>query len=115
MQSIPFSVPDLHGGFSEGRGRVHIDGDDIVFETQVKLLSIFDRRPQTHRIELVDLESVRHKRTVLGDRITICTRPMTLVTEIPGSANGELVLKVKRRHRAAVDDLLERLRLWVVS
>ena len=112
MQSIPFTLPDVHGGLSEGTGAVYVEGDELVIEAQVKLLSLIDRKPQAYRIELIDLESVAHRRTVLGDRVTIRTRPLDLLADVPGAGNGELVLKFKRRHRAAVDDLLDRLKLW---
>ena len=43
MLSIPFSTGDVHGGFSEGRGAIHVDGDELVIEVQVKVFGMFDR------------------------------------------------------------------------
>lgn len=113
MTSIPFKTGDVHGGFSECRGAIRVDGDDVVIETQVKLIGMFEQSAKTHRFELTDLEEVRHKRGLFRDRITLRTRPMSLITDVPGSENGALVLRVKRRHRADVDRFLDRLDLWV--
>jgi hypothetical protein len=113
MKSIPFATGDVHGGFSEGRGTICIDGDEVVLELQVKFLSLFERAAETHRFELTDLEEVRHQRGLLNDKLTIRTNPMDIVSSLPGAANGALALKVKRRHRADVDRLIDRLDLWI--
>ena len=114
MQSVPFSISDAHHGFSEMRGSIYLDGDDVVIEVQVKFLSLFDRPAQTFRFDITDLEAVRHRRGMFSDSVTIRTRPMERATDIPGSADGAICLKVKRRDRRAVDLLLDRLDLWVV-
>ena len=113
MLSIPFSTGDVHGGFSEGRGAIHVDGDELVIEVQVKVFGMFDRGAQTFRFELTDLEEVRHKRNPFRDKVTIRTRPMGLVADVPGATEGALPLLFKRRHRAQVDALLDRLDLWL--
>ena len=113
MQSVPFKVHEVHGGFSEARGALYIEGDDLVVEVQTSLLGLFQREPETYRIELTDLEEVRHKRGLTGDRLTLRTRPMDRVAAIPGGGKGELCLVVKRAHRRALDALLDRLDLWL--
>ena len=113
MLSIPFSTGDVHGGFSEGRGAIHVDGDEVVIEVQVKVFGMFDREAQSFRFEMTDLEEVRHQRNLFRDKITIRTRPMSRIGEVPGSTEGALPLSFKRRHRAQVDALLQRLDLWL--
>ena len=113
MLSVPFATGDIHGGFAEGRGTLCVDDDDLVIEVQVTVMGLWQRGVQTHRFELTDLEEVRHKRGPFRDRITLRTRPMELITKVPGSAEGCLVLTVKRRDRASVDALLDRLDLWI--
>lgn len=113
MLSVPFATGDVHGGFSEGRGAIRVDDDEVVIEVQVKVFGMFDRSAQTFRFELTDLEEVHHRRTLFGDRLTIRTRPMGLIGDVPGSTEGALLLKFKRRHRRDVDALLDRLDLWI--
>lgn len=113
MLSVPFATGDVHGGFSEGRGQIRVDGDEVVIEVQVKVFGMFEREAQTYRLELTDLEEVRHKRGLFSDKVTIRTRPMSLIARVPGANDGALLLKVGRRHRGAVDALLDRLDLWL--
>ena len=113
MLSVPFATGDVHGGFSEGRGAICVEDEDVVIEVQVKVFGMFDRGAETFRFELTDLEEVNHRRTLFGDRLTIRTRPMGLIGDVPGAAEGALLLKVKRRHRKALDALLDRLDLWI--
>jgi len=115
MLSVPFSTGDIHGGLSEGRGAIRVDGDDVVIEVQVKVFGMFDQGAKTFRFELTDLEEVRHKRGWFGDKVTIRTRPMGLIGDIPGATEGALILKMKRRNRRDVDALLDRLDLWLTS
>lgn len=113
MRSIPFSTGDIHGGFSEGKGAVAVEDDHLVIEVSVTFMGMFDRGTTTHRLELTDLEEVRHSRNPFRDTLRIRTRPMDLISKVPGAQQGELLLKIRRRHRRAVDDLLYRLDLWV--
>ncbi|WP_412063555.1 MULTISPECIES: hypothetical protein [unclassified Rubrivirga] len=113
MLSVPFATGDVHGGLSEGRGSIHVEGDEVVIEVQVKVLGMFDRGAQSFRFELTDLEEVRHKRGWFGDTLTLRTRPMDLVSRVPGASEGCLALKVKRRNRDALDALLDRFDLWM--
>ncbi len=115
MRSVPFSTGDVHGGFSEGRGTICMEGDEVVIELQVSFLNLIKRAPRTYRFDMTDLEEIRHKRGWLADKVTLRTRPMERVTEIPGSDDGELCLKVKRAHRRDLAQLLDRLEMWVTT
>lgn len=113
MKSVPFTVKEVHNGFSEGRGVLYVDDDEVVFEVHVTFLGMFDRGTTTHRFHLTDLDEVGHKRGLWQDHLSIRTRPMELVSVVPGSAQGALALTVKRKHRRDLDALLDRLDLWV--
>lgn len=115
MKSVPFSTGDVHGGFSEGRGAICVEGDDVVIEVEVAFLSLFKRQPQTYRFDMTDLEEVRYKKGMLKDKLTIRTRPMDRVSRIPGANEGALDLHVKRRHRRDLDRLLDHLEMWVTT
>ena len=111
--SVPFTVRRRDNGLSETKGCLYIDGDEIVVETQTTMMGLWRRSPKEHRLELTDLETVSHKQGLLGDRLTVRTRPMALVSRLPGAAEGALVLSVARRDRDGLDRVLERLELWL--
>ena len=115
MLPVPFHVGNAHRGASEMKGVAYVDGEDLVVEMQVKLWSLFKRPSQTFRIDLTDLDTVRHKRGWFGDAVTVRTRPMELAAEIPGSSDGAFCFQVKRKDRSAADALLERLELWLID
>lgn len=113
MKSVPFSTGQVHGGFSEGRGTICVEDDEVVIEVQVSFLTLFNQAPETYRFDMTDLEEIRHKRGWLRDKLTIRTRPMDIVTQIPGAAEGALDLHVKRAHRRDLDRFLDHLEMWV--
>ena len=114
MKSVPFSISDDHSGLSDLRGLVCLEGDDVVIEMQIKFLGLFKRPSRAFRFDMTDLEEIRHTRRFWGDTVTLRTRPMERVADIPGASEGALCLKVKRADRPALDVLLDRLELWVV-
>lgn len=114
--AVPFTIDKVHGGLSRAHGHAFVDGEELVLEMQTMLLSFVKQQPKTYRFDLVDLESVRHKRSLMGgDTITLRTRPLDVVADLPGAENGGLKLCIKRAHRAEVDALLEYLDLWLVK
>ncbi|MDX1420042.1 MAG: hypothetical protein R3181_08755 [Rubricoccaceae bacterium] len=112
MESVTFRVKEVHGGFSEAAGMIYVDGDDLVLEVETKLLSLFRRPPKVYRFELVDLDAVRYKKGFRHDRLTLRTRPLDAIADVPGVSEGELCLLVARKDRDALDRLLDRLDLW---
>ena len=115
MPSVPFTTLDINGGFSEGQGMLVVDGQDVRIEVQVAHLGgLFNGRTHTAAFDLVDLDTVRHKRSWTGDTLTLRTEPMGLAADLPGGAEGEFCLKVKKKHRADLDAVLETMELWLV-
>ena len=113
--SLPFATPDIDGGFSEGAGLLTLDGDDITIQVDMSLFGFIPRGSRTVRFDITDLDEIRHKRTLLGDTLTIRTQPPDLAMKVPGSSEGELCLKIKKKHRRDADALLDRLELWIVD
>ena len=115
MPSVPFTTQDINGGLSEGQGMLYVDGQDVRVEVQVAHLGgLISGKTHTAEFELVDLDHVRHKRSWTGDTLTLRTEPMRLAADLPGGAEGEFCLKVKKKHRDDLDAVLETMDLWLV-
>ncbi len=112
-RSVPFKITEIHGGISEAHGSAYVDDEALVLELQTTVLSMFKQAPKQFRIELTDLESVEHKRGLFGDKVTLRTRPFDLIAGIPGVAEGKLCLRMKRKDRALLAPVLDRLDLWL--
>ncbi len=113
MTSVPFMTNEAHGGLTMVRGTFGVDDEDVVFEVQTSLLGLFKRAPHTYRFDLTDLEEVHHRRGLLRDTLCIRTQPMDRATQVPGSKDGTLTLRVKRQHRRDLDHVLQRLQMWL--
>jgi len=112
MLSVPFTISEVHGGLTEGHGVAYVDDEYLVLEVQTAFLGLFKKEPETFRIDLTDLESVRYKKGLRKDKLCLRTRPLDVLDPVPGVQKGELCLHVARQHRPALDVLLDRLDLW---
>jgi hypothetical protein len=112
MPSVPFEVERSSHGMTRSAGVLHVEGEHLTFEVQTTVLGFFHRSPRTYRLDLTDLDEVRYKRGLLRDRLTIRTRPLDRITKLPGAADGELRLRIKRADRRAVEPILDLLYLW---
>ena len=94
---------------------LRVDGDEVNVEVQVAHLGgIFSGRTERASFHLTDLDAVRYKKSMLGDKLTLRTQPMHLVSDLPGGAQGELVLKIKKKHRPDLDAVLSAFDLWLI-
>jgi hypothetical protein len=112
MLSVPFQIREVHGGLTEGHGVAYVDDEFLVLEVQTAFLGLFKKEPQTYRIDLTDLESVRYKKGLWKDKLRLRTLPLDVLDAVPGVQRGELCLLFARKDRAALDVLLDRLDLW---
>ena len=112
MPSVPFEIERSTHGVSRSKGVLRVGAEQLTFEVQTTLLGFFHRAPKTYRLDLTDLDEVRYKRGLFRDRLTIRTRPLDRITNLPGAADGELSLRIKRKDRRAVEPVLDHLHLW---
>lgn len=112
MPNVPFEIERPAHSLMRSKGVLRVDGEHLTFEVQTTVFGFVQRSPQTYRLDLTDLDEVRYKRGLLRDRLTIRTRPLDRITKLPGAADGELSLRIKRADRRAVEPVLDRLHLW---
>ncbi|MCH7639154.1 MAG: hypothetical protein IH855_06800 [Bacteroidetes bacterium] len=115
MESVPFKVKEVDGGFSEAHGSAYIEGDDLVLDVEKAFLGHFMRKSTLFRIELTDLDTVRYKKGLINDRLEIRTRPLDRLARIPGVTKGTLSIVVSKKNRGLLNVLLDRLDLWRVD
>ena len=112
--SIPFEISDIHAGFSEAKGLIHVEDDFLVFNVQTITMGMFKQSPETIKIELAALSDIRLEKKIFRDRLYIRPKTNKLLDVIPGKHLGEIMVKVWRKHRAAsmsmVDDIQYNIR-----
>ena len=98
---IPFSIPNVHGGFATADGILRFDGNAIEVEWQTKdsVFGSFKSGPHVQTIPVSEILWVRSK-SRNGSRIAIQTDKLTDAERIPGSQSGTIKLNVGRSDRS---------------
>ncbi len=115
MESVPFKVKEVDGGFSEAHGSAYIEGEDLVLDIEKAFLGRFLKKSTLFRIDLTDLDTVRYKKGLRNDRLDIRTRPLDRLAKVPGVTEGTLSIIVSKKNREQLNVLLDRLDLWRVD
>lgn len=109
MTSVPFYIPDVHEGFSEAHGMLFLEDGTLVFQMQVTTLELFKHDPKEVRVDLGAIDQIRFSRGWWRDKLRFRPKRFDLLAEMPGTHKEELKIKIKRKHRDAVDRLLEEI------
>jgi hypothetical protein len=107
MIPIPFSLPD--DGLRERQGTVTIEEGELVLRIHDRLLGLIDADRVVVRIAPEALAHVVIRRRPLVDRLVIVPVRGDLLNGLPGGNAGSLELRVWRRHRAALEDLVDEI------
>lgn len=99
--TLPFKVPDLFGGFAEGKGLAKASPADLILEFVVKdtVVSVFKSGMKEIRIPREEIDIVRLKRGWFGAKVHIRVKSLKWLAELPGCDNGEVTLHVARKDR----------------
>jgi hypothetical protein len=103
---IPFELNEVHGGFSEATGVMYLEGGYLVFEVMVTTLGIFKREPETIKVELGVIDTMRLEKRFRKDRLFIRPTKPQLLHTMPGKHEGALELRIKRAHRSTVEAII---------
>ena len=110
--SIPFKLPDLHGGFSEAEGFVRLESEFLVFEVQVAALGMFKDDVEIIKAEPGVIADINFDKGLFRDKIRILPSKFELLKAFPGKPMGEIILKTKRKHREIARLFVNDVRRW---
>ena len=104
--SLPFSIPGTYQGFAEVAGLATLDGDALVLEFEVKdaVLGLVRSGVEVVRLPVDDLASVSLDQSWLHADLVVRARSMRSVSEVPGSRQGQVRLRIARRDRATAEE-----------
>lgn len=105
MNRIPFHLKDQ--GLSEIRGIVYVEDRFLVLRVRTSLLGLVDTDSDELRLDPQALAEVRHKRGLLRDRLMIKPVRVELLDALPGDHLDYVVLKVWRKYRRKLAQLLD--------
>ena len=110
--TLPFTVPNLVGGFAEGRGLAKVSPSELILEFVVKetVLEVFKSDMKEIHIPRSEVDVVQFKRGWFGAKVRIRLKSMKWLADLPGCDNGEVTLHVARRERDQAAEFVQLLR-----
>jgi len=106
--TLPFKVPDLFGGFAEGKGVANARPSELTLELVVKesVLGVFKSRVKEIRIPKSEVALIRFKRGWFGGRVFVRVKSMKCLADLPGCDSGQITLHVARQDRDRAADFV---------
>lgn len=110
-RTLPFKVPELYGGFAEGRGLAKADSSELTLELVVRdsLVNVLKSGVKEVRIPRSEIDAVSFRRGWFGGRVQIRVKSLKWLANLPGCDNGEVTLHVARRDRDMAEGFVQML------
>lgn len=114
-KAVQFQIPTVNHGLQKASGLLKLEGEELVMEFQVKdaLFEVFKSDVEEITIPLRDLQSVDYKKGWFSSKIILEARSLRAFDDIPGSDQGECVLKIKRKEKKDAENLVSKIRLTI--
>ncbi|MDZ7683210.1 MAG: hypothetical protein U5J63_16265 [Fodinibius sp.] len=96
---------------AKGLLKLNQEGIELEYQVQDSFVGIFKSEVKTMLVPYGDLESIHFKKGWFSGKITLKTSSLHLMQELPGSEQGECVLKVKRKHREEARQTISQARI----
>ena len=107
LAHVPFTITDVHGGFSEAAGIAKVTQHHLVVEFEIKdALGVVKSAPRIALVPLNDIISVEQRRGIIRDTIAVQTNGIDSVSTIPNSSQGKFKLNIRKRDRGLTENLL---------
>ena len=113
MAPIPFSLPD--DGLTERKGTVRLGDEYLVLHIQTALMGEFNKRENIIKIEPSAIEDAELKKGLFRDVLYLIPKREDLFEAMPGVQLGAVGLKIWRKHRSRVEDLIEEIERRIVG
>ena len=105
MNRLAFTLPEV--GLREVKGFVYVDDGYLVLEIQNALLGVLDVDKELIKIKPNALADLRIKRGLFVDRLVLMPKRPELLTLVPGDHRKTVDLRVWRKYRGELEDLIE--------
>jgi serine/threonine protein kinase len=94
--SLPFSIENVHAGFSQMHGLAHIEGHSLVLEYRVHKLGFIKGDIERRTISFAHLSSATLCRGIISQKVTLQGKSIETFKDLPGDPGGLLILQVDR-------------------
>ncbi len=109
--TLPFRVPNLVGGFAEGKGLAKASSTQLILEFVVKdtVLDLFKSNVKEVHIPQSEIDAMGLKKGWFGGKVFIRVKSLKWLADLPGCDNGEVILHVARRDQDRAVDFVKML------
>ena len=106
-KSVPFKSDDLYSGFAEMSGMLHVERThlELEFEVRDSIMGVLKSGAKELKLSYHDLDRAVYKKTWFTSRFQIFVKRMKTVSDFPGAKDGCIELKIKRKHKDALDEM----------
>ncbi len=113
LTGVPFEIPNVFLGLQVVKGVIRVRETSVILEFDVKdAFGGFIRNELREEIiSIQQLEKAEWRRGLFRSYIFLKARSMKTFSNIPGSEQAALKLKIRRPYRADAERLYSRLRL----
>ena len=97
--SFAFSISDVHHGFAEVAGLGRASKYGLILEFETKYLGMLKSGVKEVGISISEIESVSLKEGWLKTEMIVKAKGLRTLTDIPGSHQGQVKLRIPRKER----------------
>ncbi len=111
MITLPFKLPDMFGGFAEGKGLAKATAAELRLEIVVKdsLLNVLKSGVKEIHVPQPEIDIVRFKRGWFGGKVYIRLKSMKWLADLPGCDSNEVILHIARGDRDRAEQFAKML------
>lgn len=112
-RSIPFEIPDVNHGFVEVKGLLHFKNDKLILEFDQKdsFVGIIKSGVKAVEIPFKEIDSLRIFRKWFQTRVEILGKSMKIFEDVPGSDQGRVLLKIRKKDRDLAENVISSARV----
>lgn len=98
-----FSIPEAYGGFADTRGIAEVSetGTSLEFEVEDGLFGVFRSGAKEVKLSAAQLRSAEIKAGWFRTRLVLEATTLGATSDIPGSKQGRVTLRIPRKEREA--------------
>lgn len=113
--TMPVELPEVYQGFAEAKGLVRSTPSGLVLEYEVKdaMFGLIKSDVKHLQIPLEELAEVNLTKGWFRTHMTLRTKRLQTLADLPGSSQAQITLKLARKDRSLAEQLVSFLNLRI--
>lgn len=114
-RSLPFTITEINGGFSEAEGLMHLEEQTLTLEFEVKdaIIGAITSDVQVVKLPLASLDTAEYRTNIFSTKIHLRAMRLQTFADVPGHKRGELTLHIPRKNKEAAQEFCKLLKHYL--